>query len=317
MLATPKVAVRRKTSCPISNEIWLSSNRINTRTSCNILNNILSQWLKMGRTIEVVVKVTERCNINCSYCYVFNKGDIAFKAHPPYMTFDTVTHLAKFLASATTESQTDMVIVDFHGGEPLMMKKTRFSKMCELLRTAVGRVCPIQFKLQTNGVLIDSDWISIFEKYRIAIGVSLDGDREMNDLYRIDHKGNGTYDATIAGVRKVQTGVAEKRIPGFGILSVSNPLMDGVKTFNHYADELKVQNLDFLLPIDSHDSFSGFEHVRGYGKFLCDAFDQWVAGDNPSQHVRISVNTVGFMRNGANWVKMAKKQMMEAKLSLQ
>ena len=29
--------------------------------------------------IEAVIKVTERCNINCDYCYVYHKGNDDFR----------------------------------------------------------------------------------------------------------------------------------------------------------------------------------------------------------------------------------------------
>jgi len=42
--------------------------------------------MEYKKTIEVVLKLTERCNIDCTYCYVFNKGDESYKKHPKYFT---------------------------------------------------------------------------------------------------------------------------------------------------------------------------------------------------------------------------------------
>ena len=44
------------------------------------------------RVIEAVIKVTEVCNINCTYCYVFSRGDESHKRHDKCMKADTVDY---------------------------------------------------------------------------------------------------------------------------------------------------------------------------------------------------------------------------------
>jgi hypothetical protein len=39
-----------------------------------------------GRHVEVVLKVAERCNIDCTYCYMFNKGDESFRRKPKQLS---------------------------------------------------------------------------------------------------------------------------------------------------------------------------------------------------------------------------------------
>lgn len=48
--------------------------------------------------------------------------------------------------------------------------------------------------MQTNGTLINNDWVDIFEEYKIGVGISIDGPKEFHDVYRVDHEGKGTYD---------------------------------------------------------------------------------------------------------------------------
>jgi uncharacterized protein len=50
-----------------------------------------------------------------------------------------------------------------------------------------------------------------FAKYDVGIGISLDGPKEYHDKFRVDHQGRGTYDSTIAGLRKLQAAIADKR----------------------------------------------------------------------------------------------------------
>ena len=44
-----------------------------------------------------VIKIVERCNINCSYCYFFYGGDESYKKHPPFMSREVITSFVSFL----------------------------------------------------------------------------------------------------------------------------------------------------------------------------------------------------------------------------
>jgi uncharacterized protein len=252
--------------------------------------------MKQPRTIEAVVKVTERCNINCSYCYVFNKGDESYKSHPPYMPHDVVEALARFLAEGAKSSQTEAVRIDFHGGEPLMMKKRRFREMCKTFKELIGAEAKLDFALQTNAMLLDDEWIEILDEFQIGVGISLDGYREINDRERLDHQGRSTYERAVAGLQKVLRARDEGLIPYMGVLCVAPHDASGARTYHHFAKELGVPAFDFLLPIDPHDSFNT-STIDGLGRFLCDAFDAWTSDQSPA-HVRLFIKTINYFTRG-------------------
>jgi uncharacterized protein len=239
-----------------------------------------------SKTLEVVVKLTERCNINCTYCYVFNKGDETFKEHPPLMPLNVVDAMGSFLNDAAEKTGATEVIVIFHGGEPLILKKRKFDQVCTNLRALITAPEKLRFCIQTNGMLVDEEWIELFDKHQIAVGVSIDGPKEENDRYRIDHQGRGTYDRVAKGIHLLREARDEGLIPGMGVLSVANPRLDGGLVYRHFVDELKLDNFDFLLPIDPHDGFNYLDN-EGYSRFLCQVFDEWVRDNNPIVSVRI------------------------------
>ena len=41
--------------------------------------------LPLRGTLAFVLKVVSRCNLNCSYCYVYNKGDSTWRTRPVLM----------------------------------------------------------------------------------------------------------------------------------------------------------------------------------------------------------------------------------------
>ena len=257
-------------------------------------------------SIEAVVKITERCNIDCTYCYVFNKGDDSFEFHPAVIGEAVIQQLAIFLSDGARDSGAQEVMVDFHGGEPLMMKKRRFDAMCHVLVEKITPVCRLKLNLQTNGMLVDAEWIKLFEKYQINVGVSLDGPAKINDAERIDHNGHGTHARAVAGIRLLQQAHSEGRTRSVGLLSVAQQNADAKAIYEHFVNELQVKGYNILLPIDTHDSFKP-ETADAYAKFLRDAFDQWAAGDAPRPHVRLFLDTIRFLNAGqaatAGWRK--------------
>ena len=38
---------------------------------------------------SLVVKVAERCNLNCSYCYMYQHADQSFRLRPRFMADET------------------------------------------------------------------------------------------------------------------------------------------------------------------------------------------------------------------------------------
>ena len=58
--------------------------------------------------------------------------------------------------------------------------------------------------LQTNGVLIDDNWAQLFREYNWLLGVSLDGPEEINDLYRFNKAGHGTWKQVMRAVETLQ-----------------------------------------------------------------------------------------------------------------
>ncbi|WCR54297.1 MAG: Anaerobic sulfatase-maturating enzyme [Wolbachia endosymbiont of Ctenocephalides orientis wCori] len=139
--------------------------------------------------LYIVFKLVERCNINCTYCYVFNGENDDWKSHPPYVKYEIVDKIIQFLVQGCKELNISNINTVFHGGEPLMYKKRAFDELCNNFNKALTPYTELDFALQTNAMLVSNEWIDLFHKHNIKIGVSLDGPKEYNDVNRLDHKG--------------------------------------------------------------------------------------------------------------------------------
>jgi uncharacterized protein len=248
--------------------------------------------------VEVVIKIAERCNINCSYCYMFNLGNDDYLKHAIYISNETILATAKFLAQGAKDLKIKTIKLILHGGEPLMLKKEKFTDMCLVFERELSPFSAVQFVIQTNAMLIDDEWIDIFERFKIGIGVSIDGPKEYHDRVRVDHQGHGTYDRVIMGLQKLQHACKTQRIGELGILCVINPEHDAKRIYRHLVDDLNIKRLSFLLPMETCDSAQPV-FISRLGNYLCTLLGEWIADDAPQIGVRIISQAVSYFTQHA------------------
>jgi uncharacterized protein len=241
--------------------------------------------------LSIILKVTERCNLACPYCYFFFSGDDSYQQHPPVIPGDTVADVIAFVRRAVLDMGIGQVRIGLHGGEPLLLKVDKFAELCQQFRSALDPICDLMLVVQTNGVLVNQEWVNVFSRFQVRVGVSIDGDEAVHNIFRITKKGRGTYAETRRGWDLLNRAMAERVIPSATILCVVSPQQSGDKILKHFAQELKATGLNFLLPDVTHDSPEATErYIRGCGDFLIDAFNAWAELSN--RNVKITVRWI-------------------------
>lgn len=131
-------------------------------------------------SLEVILKVTgDVCNINCHYCYEKRKP----KDNNHFLSLDTVR---AFLEKAGGRP----LSIGIHGGEPTLYGLERMKALLDLLYYEYSGA--VEVKVQTNGTLLDDNWVALFGSYaNLTIGISLDGDRGVN-AHRVNYRNEST-----------------------------------------------------------------------------------------------------------------------------
>lgn len=216
----------------------------------------------------LVVKVTNACNLNCRYCYVFNKGDNSFEREPVLMSREVVVSLINKTKRHCLDNDVKKFLFIFHGGEPLLQEKSFYSFFVEQVREEMSFLV-VSFALQTNGVLLTEGMCHFFNSLDIQIGMSLDGPRESNVNRVFRNNGKSAYDSIIAGAGNI-----EKNCPyGLRILSVINTDNTPEKVYSHFKG-LNTSAVSFLLPDVNHNCKR--ELVPKVGNWLIALFDIWI-----------------------------------------
>eukprot|EP00803_Ostreobium_quekettii_P011576 evm.model.scf_875.1 EVM.evm.TU.scf_875.1 scf_875:14384-15711(+) len=123
----------------------------------------------------LVVKVTRRCNLDCSYCY----EDIGSGAD---MTLETFQRTANAALDSTTSERVGFL---FHGGEPTLLGVDWYRKALDYADAAAKRTGKVaDYKMQSNLVSVDRRFLDLFLERDIHVGVSMDGPPDMNDETR-------------------------------------------------------------------------------------------------------------------------------------
>ena len=243
-------------------------------------------------SVEIVLKVQETCNLNCSYCYMYNLGNELYKSVPASTSLDVCESVAKFIVREFRSRNPKYVRLVMHGGEPMLMPPRRFRERMDAIISILknqlteSQLKRVKYCMQTNATLVSEEWIDCLEDYKISTSVTIDGPKEFHDQLRVDKFGQGSYDRVIAGVTALQEAERRGRLDTVGCLLVINPKLNGETAYHHIADELGFKHFDFLLPFRDWESFDPVE-MELVGQFLVSSFRAWVASENDGISVRL------------------------------
>src|SRR2546426_2233777 len=222
--------------------------------------------------LQFVLKVASRCNLNCTYCYVYNKGDTSWQMRPRLMSLETFAVALDRIENHCRASGQTEVRITFHGGEPCLLGPDRFDQFCTLARRRLADRCAVLLSIQTNGTLINERWAELLAKHDVSVGLSLDGPQTVNDALRVDFRGNGTYDDIIRGLSFLRgAGVAPQ------ILCVIHFGADGLDVHRHLVG-LGARRINYLLPDFTHETAGSVFDTYGEtpcADYLLPVLDDW------------------------------------------
>ena len=112
--------------------------------------------------MNLTLHLTNRCNLACSYCFV-PWGDLR-------MTAETAKQAVDF--AVTQGSPTGIL---FYGGEPLLERDVIYETVAhaEKIRKETGH--QFSYKITTNGVLLDEEFLLFAKAVNLAVAFSHDG----------------------------------------------------------------------------------------------------------------------------------------------
>lgn len=221
------------------------------------------------------------CNLDCSYCFFLSKESL-YPGDRFRMGDDL---LAQYIRQVIEAQNVPEVTIAWQGGEPTLMGVDFFRRALAL---ADEHRAPDQFlhhTIQTNATLLTDEWCELFVQHDVLVGVSIDGPRELHDAYRVDKKGQPTFDKVLRGFDLLRRhGVEVNVLCTVNAANQHRPL----DVYRFFRDELDVQHIQ-LIPIVERVNDTGFQEgdtvtdrsvdPDAWGAFLSTVFDEWVRCD--------------------------------------
>lgn len=140
---------------------------------------------------NLILHVTEACNLRCSYCYYSDEGGNHLSASGGTMPFEVATSAIDFLLKHSGNLKEIGVV--FFGGEPLLNLK--LIKAVVAYADDRGKTAgkQVTYSLTTNATLLTDDTVSFLKEHNIGVTISMDGTESMHDRYRRFADGSPSY----------------------------------------------------------------------------------------------------------------------------
>lgn len=257
----------------------------------NIINTVRHNLdrIKNYRPQSIVLKMTNTCNLDCAYCYVDHKD----------VQFIKKDHIEKLFDELMIYDYQSVCCV-FHGGEPLICYK-EINGIIELIR---GKKygSRVSFDIQTNGTIMNDEIIRMIQNNNISLGISLDGPRQIHNIYRTYKNGKGSFD----NVMNTLETLTKENIK-FGILAVvcDESLGDLLETVKWFS-EIGVTRIDIKPYFRSNDYVT--LSVGNYAEKMLELLN-WLK-ENPK---KIAIREFDFFANAICGNKAKKISMCNKK----
>jgi uncharacterized protein len=239
----------------------------------------------------LIVKIVQPCNLNCSYCYMYNHADRTFRQRPAFMPHEVFDAMIEKITHYLDAHPGRKMAIVFHGGEPMLFPPRKLDEW--LTSLPVSTRSRLRLGIQTNATIVTDEWIDLLRHHSMRTSVSLDGPPTIHDASRVDHQGRGSYERVVKGLEAL---IAAQLDPG--ILCVINPRVSGLEIYKHFRS-LGLKRMDFLLPDVSHDLKPKFYSGTGptpVADYLIPIFDEWFREDDPDIRIRLFRELIrGFM----------------------
>ena len=171
-----------------------------------------------GVVKALCLHVAHTCNLNCAYCFA-SQGKYA--GERALMSLETGKRALDFLIESSGTRR--HLEVDFFGGEPLMNWEVVKALVAYARSREKETGKEFRFTLTTNGMLIDDDVIDFANREMSNVVLSLDGRKSVHDRYRVDYKGEGSYDKIVPKFQKFVAERGDKEYYMRGTFTHANP----------------------------------------------------------------------------------------------
>lgn len=199
----------------------------------------------------VVLNVTNKCNLACTYCYEYGEDkivDTQYGKQPKFMSEETAEESVEFLLGESKGQE--VAHLTFFGGETLLNFPVLKKTVAYARRRAAEEGKRVEFSLTTNATLLKPEIIEWLADNQIGVTISIDGPKPVQDGLRVFHNGKGTYDVVLPKIKELLRVHRTRPIGARVTLTQKN--LDVLGIFRHLTEEVGFWEVG-LAPVTTVD----------------------------------------------------------------
>ena len=263
--------------------------------------------MKAYRSLFVTIKPTLSCNLACTYCYGRENHSIGRT-----MDDEEIRKALQWVSEVAVLKNATHVELCWHGGEPFLLKPARLEALLEdASNLFVQKGLKILHSVQTNGVLLNSDYYPIIRKYfNNFVGISLD----LFSSQRVFRNGEVSSEIVIENIKSaLDAGI---KCGVINLLTKQN--VDRIdEIYRFYRDHNIDVRLARVFPIsdDFDPSDAMYLSDEEYSGAMIRYFDLWAQDTKPARNGDI-IKLVGDLVLGRPSVCLREKLCHERYIAL-
>lgn len=140
--------------------------------------------------MNLVLSLTERCNLRCTYCYY----KVSHEARSLTMSTEIMEAAIRFAFERTLALNQHFMNITFFGGEPLLCMDS-IRRGVEYAKSLVREQenFRLRFAVNTNGTLLDDSIVDYLKREKFRVFLSLDGPEAHHNACRRQVGGAGSF----------------------------------------------------------------------------------------------------------------------------
>lgn len=217
---------------------------------------------------SLIIKLTNNCNLNCSYCY--HRRDLSRNLSLS-LSHDQIEMMIKKILEHN-ENHAEFI---WHGGEPLLAGIDTFRFIVDKQTEHNRKGLKIRNSVQTNGTLLNDEYISFFRENRFSIGISIDGPFDMHTSER------GTSHSEYATILNALDSLSEIDTRHGTLCVVGKQHVGQAQRVFDLMVEHNIKGIGFLPCMVHTDGIIDTDVTispEEFGQFLIDLFEIWING---------------------------------------
>lgn len=250
--------------------------------------------------ISVLIKpASSKCNLDCEYCFY---RDLASKRTTADCGMMSERVASELIGKAFDFAAGTSVSFAFQGGEPTLRGLDFFKFFTDEAERQNTRGAKVTFSLQTNGVLVDEQFARFFREKGFLIGLSVDGDEEMNGA-RKDFGGKNAFHSALAALE-----LFEKEGVDYNVLAVvtKKNFKNPERTYGFFRGQ-GVKYIQLIPCLRGFETVSNIDEYalspEEYGRFLVEIFKLYRRDYYAGKYVSV--------RSLDNYVRLARGERAE------